>query len=80
LSFADAEYAVAGDDASACNDVMTRTHSNQRMTRFRPIGAWRTSVLSKREWTMPVRPIYLIGFVALLSFVAVVLACSGSGA
>ena len=27
---------------------------------------------------MPVRPIYLIGFVALLSFVAVVLSCSGS--
>lgn len=78
MSLAGAEYAVAGDHAGACNDVMARTHPNERMTRFGPIGAWRTSLRSKGEWTMPVRPIYLIGFVALLSFVAVVLSCSGS--
>ena len=57
---------------------MARTHPTQHTSRFRPIGAWRTTFRPKRKWAMPAKPIYLVGFVALVSFVAVLLSCSGS--
>jgi len=47
------------------------------MSRFTPI-AWRTALRPKRKWAMPAKPIYLVGFVAFVSFVAVLLSCSGS--
>ena len=49
------------------------------MSRFGPTGrAWRTYARPKRKWHLRIKPIYLVGFAALVSFVAVVLACSGS--
>jgi len=48
------------------------------MSRFSPIGAWRTTLRPKRKWAMPAKPIYLVGFVAFVSFIAVLLSCSGS--
>jgi hypothetical protein len=65
--------------ADECNSGMAHLPSSGRMSRFRPIGvAWRTYARPKHKWQLRIKPIYLVGFAALVSFVAVVLSCSGS--
>jgi hypothetical protein len=56
--------------------AMARTTPTERMARFRSPGGWRTSLRPKREWKMTAKPIYLVGFVALITFVVVVLSCT----
>ncbi len=62
--------------ANECNSGMARTTPPGRMARFRSTSAWRTSLRPKPEWKMTTRPIYLVGFVALITFVVVVLSCT----